>query len=583
MFKSVIRFSNPRQSMALPRLRLPTQNIGQRPKPYLRTKQLAHWAAELPIGNTTVAAHQMLERLKTLNRSRYSGKERIQLHNTLRPVFQELTFSVRQPLRQANIPLDRQQLYRVALLHELLEQMATGYKLVVSELAMTPNLREYDTMLLTEAVYLAMCYLNQRLVDAYSMYAPEPKQVWSDLNQLYQFAEARQIHTNQIDEPYPDTPLPVYLNIDFVYKRMILLALAEPYHLMQYEADDMYRIVASSVHACVIEPFTEIVTQGDYAVDLDADIGPRFITRDQNWQPVDARSIDISMVKTQLNVHLHRLLRSNASNAEFEHVSLLERQQRDMLLRLADAWNASLVRKAQRFILDAQVELTSGLSAAHHFISDQQHFTPEVDELKLISNIDEASIDDNSNTVIVTAYRDALQKDRRHSTEQFALNPWWQRNVSPIGIALNCQQSVNSIDIRVGELVIYRFMGKRTQRWQTGVTRWLQHQFDDESESIVNIGIMNISNGAIPVGIKAIQGLGSGTDYFRALMIPKNVSVQQTRSLIVPAMLYDVRTVLAVNMKNKLFYARLKRVILSTRSFTQFDFEIIKRPVDYDF
>lgn len=580
MFKSVIHFSNQRQNRVLPRLRIPTQDIGQRPKPYLRSKSLARWAAELPVGNTTVAAHQMLEMLKMLNRSRYSGKERIQLHNTLRAVFQELILTIRRPLRQASIPLDRQQLYRAALLHDLLEQMATGYKLVVSELAMTQNIKQYDALLLTEAVYLAMNFLNQRLVEAYSMYAPEPKQVWSDLNQLYQFAEARRIHINQIDEPYPDTPLPVYLTIDFVYKRMILLALAEPYHLMQYEADDLYRVVASSVHACVIEPFTEIVTQGEYAIDLDSDIGPRYITRDHDWQAVDARNIDISMVKTQLNVHLHRLLRSNASHAEFEHVSLLERQQRDMLLRLADAWNASLVRKTQRFILDAEVELSSGLSAAHHFISDQQHFTPEVDELKLISQFDENSMDE-SNTVLATAYDEALQKDRHHSAERYALGPWWQRDISPIGIALNCQQTINSIDIRVGELVVYRFIGKRAQRWQIGVTRWLQHQFDDEIESIVNIGVMNLSNGAIPVGIKAIQGLGSGTDYFRALMIPKNVSVQQTRSLIVPAMLYDVHSVLAVNMKNKLFYARLKRVMLSTRSFTQFDFEIIRRPVEY--
>lgn len=568
--------------MALPRLRLPTQNIGQRPKPYYRHKQLERWAAELPIGNTTVAAHQMLEMLKSLNRSRYSGKERIQLHNSLRPVFHELVFAIRQPLRQASIPLDRQLLYRVALLQNLLEQMATGYKLVVSEFAMTPNIKEYDAFLLTEAVYLAMSYLNQRLVDAYSMYAPEPNQVWSDLNQLYQFAEARQIHTQQVDEPYPDTALPVYLNIDFVYKRILLLALSEPYHLMQYETDDMYRLVASSVHACVIEPFAEIVTQGEYAVDLDADVGPRFIPGNSDWPAADPRSIDMSKVKNQLNVHLQRLLRSNANIADFEHVSLIERQTRDMLLRLADAWNASLVRKTQRFSLDGKVELTSGISAAHHFISNQQNFTPEMDELKLVSNVDEHSLDE-ANSVFVTAYREALQKDRRHVSDKYALNPWWQRNVSPIGIALNCAQSNNVIDARVGELVAYRIAGKIKLRWQIGVTRWLQHQFNDDAEGVVNIGIMNLANGAIPVGTKAIQGLGSGTDYFRALMIPRNVSVQQTRSLIVPAMLYDIHSVLAVNLKDKLFYVRLKRVLISTRSFTQFEFDTIRRPLDHLF
>lgn len=580
MFKTVTQFPNQFQNRATPRLRLPGIESSQRARPHLKSKQLERWAAELPIGNTTVACHQMLEKLKTLNRSRYPAKERIQLHNCIRAVFQELVFAVRQPLRQASIPLDRQQLYRMALLQDLLEQMATGYKLATHELALLTKPKEYDTLLLTEAIYLAMIFLNQRLIDAYSMYAPEPKQVWADLNQLYQFAETRQIHTNQVDDPFPDTPLPVYLNIDFVYKRMLLLALAEPYHLMQYETDDMYRVVASSVHACAIEPFNGIVTRGEYAIDLETDTGPRYISAQSGWQPQDARSIDISMVKTQLNVHLHRLLRTNATHGEFDHISLIERQQRDMLLRLADAWNASLVRKTQRFIFDAQVEVTSGLSAAHHFISDLKKFTPEIDELKLVSNIDESNVDD-ANTAFVTAYREALQKDRRYVTERFALNPWWQRNVSPIGIALNCQRDNDNIDIRVGELVAYRFSGKSPQRWQIGVTRWLQHQFDDESDGMVNVGIMNLANGAIPVGTKAIKGLGSGSDYFRALMIPKNISVQQTRSIIVPALLYDVHTVLAVNMKDKLFYARLIRVVLSTRSFTQFDFDIVKRPIEY--
>lgn len=579
MTKNVTPLPNQLQRVVMPRLRLPDNNA-QRPKAHLRQRQLERWAAELPIGNTSVACHQMLEKLRTMNCCRFPAKERLQLHNCLRAVFQELVFAVRQPLRQANIPLDRQQLYRMALLHDLLEQMATGYKLVVMELALLRKPKAYDTLLLTEAIYMAMLYLNQRLVDAYSMYAPEPGKVWSDLNQLYLFAEARQIHTQQVDDPYPDTPLPVYLNIDFVYKRILLLALAEPYHLMQYETDDMYRLVASSVHACAIEPFNGIVTRGEYAIDLEGDEGPHYISVDSDWQPVDARSIDISMVKTQLNVHLHRLLRNNATHSEFEHISLIERQQRDMLLRLADAWNASLVRQTQRFSLSAQVEVTAGLSAAHHFISGQQKFTPEIDELKLSNNFDENNLD-NANTVFVTAYREAMQKDRRHVTERYALNPWWQRNISPIGIALNCQKDNNNIDIRVGELVAYRFSGKALQRWQIGVTRWLQHQFAEDNEGIVNVGIMNLANGAIPVGTKAIRGLGCGSDYFRALLIPKNTSVQQTRSIIVPALLYDVHTVLAVNLKDKLFYARLTRVILSTRSFTQFDFEIVKRPVEY--
>ncbi len=566
----------------LPNLSLPAPLLAlQRPRPSWRVRQLGQWAQELPIGNTPLASHQMLEKLRTLNRARYTAKERLQLHNCLRPVFGELLHAIRQPLRQAAIPLDRKLQYTAELMQQLLEEMASGYKLVVAELAMNNSAREHSQMLLQEASYLAIRYLGQRLIEAYSLYTNEPPHVWSDLNQLYWYAEQKHLHTRGVDDPYPDTPLPIKQNIDNAYKRILLLSLAEPYHLMQYEADDMYRMIATFIEACSIEPFSQLVTQGEYMIDLDADEGPYFLDQNGVQASKTLRLVDITAVKQQLNQHLQRLLRSNLHNTAREAVSLVERQQRDMLLRLADAWSASLVRQTQRFSLDAKVELTSGLNASHHFVSSQSVFTPEIDALRLARGFDK--IDDKTHTVFATAYREALQKDRRHSHQNYALNPWWQRNISPIGIALNAQEADQQLDVRVGELVVYRFSGKRLRRWQVGVIRWLTTEYNNEAPAMVNIGVMNISNGAIPVGTKAIQGLGSGTDYFRSLFIPRQVSLQQTRSLIVPAFLYDVGTVLVMNMKQRLFHVRLSRVLLSTRSFTQFEFENTSRPVDFIF
>lgn len=563
-----------------PNLRLPLPLLAlQRPRPPMRVRQLSQWAQELPIGNSTLASHQMLETLKILNHSRYSAKERLQLLNCLRPVFAELLHAMRQPLRQAAVPLDRKQHYAAMLMQQLLEEMACGYKVVVTELALSDSLREHNQMLLHEASYLAMIYLGQRLVEAYSLYASEPIHVWYDINQLYWFAEENNFHTRAIDDPYPETPFPIKLTLEHAYKRILLLALAEPHHLMQYESDDIYRIVAGFIETCSVEPFTQLVTQGEYVIDLDADEGPFFLSADADYNAGNTRLIDITAVKQQLNLHLQRLLRSNIHTAELEAVSLVERQQRDMLLRLADAWNASLVRKAQRFNLDAKVELTSGLNASHFFMSDGSTFTPEIDALRLAQGLD--SIDDALHTIFASAYREALQKDRRHSHQDYSLNPWWQRNVSPIGIALNAQDNGQHLDVRVGELVAYRFTGKRAQRWQVGVIRWLRADYGEETPASVNIGIMNLANGAVPIGTKAIKGLGTGTDYFRSLLIPKQVSLQQTRSLVVPAFLYDVGTILVMNLKQRVSHVRLTRVLLSTRSFTQFEFEITPTPIDF--
>lgn len=565
----------PSLSLAVPLLAL------QRPRPALRVRQLEQWTAQLPIGNLNLASQQLLDKLRLLNRSRYTAKERLQLHNCLRPLLGEVLYAIRQPLRQAAIPLDRKQLYLANLQQQLLEEMANGYKLIVMELAMGNTRRESNRMLIQEAAYLATLYLSQRLIEAYSLYTTEPAQVWADLNQLYWYAETQHFHTSAVDDPIPDTPLPIQASLDQLYKRIVLLALAEPYHLMQYEAADMYRMIAGFVDNCVIEPFDQLVTRRECIVDLDTDRGPYFINQEQVAPTALPRLIDISAVKSQLNTHLQRLLRSNLHNAELEAVSLVERQQRDMLLRLADAWNASLQRQAQRFKLDAQVELTAGLNASHYFMTGGTHFTPEIDALRLAHGLDR--IDDNRHTVFASAYREALQKDRRHNHQHYQLNPWWQSNISPIGIALRAEDLGQQLDVSVGELVIYRFRGKRAGRWQCGVIRWLRTSYAEDSAGKVNIGIMNLARGAVPVGIKAIKGLGSGTDYFRSVLIPRQVSLQQTRSLIVPGLMYDVGTVLVMNLKQRLSHVRLTRVLLSTSSFSQFEFEIVDKPDDFIF
>ena len=92
------------------------------------------------------------------------------------------------------------------------------------------------------------------------------------------------------------------------------------------------------------------------------------------------------------------------------------------------------------------------------------------------------------------------------------------------------------------------------------------------------MGIMNLSYSAVPIAVKAVDGLGKGTDYFRSLLVPKQVSIKQLRSVIVPAMMYDIGTVLSVNMKTKLFHIKLTKLIISTGNIAMFEFETLEKP-----
>lgn len=578
--KNTVALNAPRKITKLPRLQVPSIDTTRKPKPYLRAKSFETWVKELPIGNSVVAAHQVLTQLRHLNTQHYPVKERMALLHLLRPTLQALLISLKQPLRQTSLPLDEKHQYTADLIQELLAHMAVGYKLIVTELSLkdVQKFKAIERVQIQEAVYLAIVYLSLQLIENFSLYAPPPPQLWMDINQLYQYAEAHMLHRDIVDEPYPDTPLPVEHTIDFAYKRIILLALAEPYHLMECEVEDMYRLIAPSAPLCTIEALGLTSSTGQYVIDLLTDAGPRYITTTSVWQPADGREIKITAVKTQLETHLQRILRANMQSPSLESTTLIERQYRDMLLRLADAWSGALQRRIQRFSLEGKVQLTSGLNACHHFISGELEFTPAMDELKLLTNR-RSSKPSEGQSIFATAYREALQNDRRHGNQEYAINPWWQRDISPIGISLNCSKHDQHMYARVGELVAYRFMRKNTHRWRLGVIRWLQvHPASIEHSGQFHIGIMNLATGGIPVAVKGTSGVGAGTDYFRGLFVPRQVALDQVRSLIVPALMYDVNSVLALNMKERLFHVRLTRVQLSTRSFAQFDFEIVKPP-----
>ena len=569
--------------MPLPSLRLPDQNAIKQAKPFTRTKQVHSWIEKLPMANSLAAANQLLLQLRAMNSADYSVKNRFQLLQELQPLCKQLFSELRHSLQNAAIPLSRNQLQTSQTLQQLLEEQATGYKIIINAMALQDNNKKNSSWMLQEAIYLAIKYLSRQLVIVYALYQPEAENTWHELHQLYRFAEEHNLHAEAIDDTDPDTPLPVEHTIEYAYKRIVLLRLTEPYHLLEMEAENTYQLVALWVDGCEFHHLGTAAPQGEYIIDQASDLPPRYIPQDMEYQPQQGLLIDIRDSKAQLEKHLQHVLRLNMHDATLDGATLVERRERDMLLRLGDALDARLVRRSKRFSLEGKIQVTLGLNACHYHLTNRSGFTPQMDELKLRNYTEEKLHPEHTAMPFATAYREALEKDREHAQQEFSINPWWQRNVSPIGIALSCTNNCSPLHAKVGQIAAYRLNVKQNVRWQLGVVRWLRTQPSLEGDGSLELGIMNIANGAVPVGIKAISGAGAGTDYYRGLMIPRQVSLKQSRGLIVPALIFDINTVIAVNMKQRMFYVRLTNMLLATRDFAQFEFEIMERPPEFLF
>lgn len=561
--------------MTLPVLNLPLLGT-KRPKPYIKPKKFRLWLNGLPAGNIQKSSQIVLQQLKIINQSRYPYSERVQLLDALRETIRQLMLSLKQPLRLAQIPLSNENSLTVQLVQNLLREMAHGYKLITSDLMAKKTRKEHEQLLLRESIYLSIQYLARSIVESYLVYASPQYDVWRELHQLYRYAEYENIQNDPIDDPYPDHVLPIQYTIDLAYKRIVLLSLSAPYHLMQNEAEDIYFLVSAWTSVCDITGLENKHISNQYGVDFATDMSPRYIPINLEWEPVDGRVIDLTEVKARLNKHTSKILRLNVEHDEFSEDnsprSLKERQQRDMLLRLTDAWRNTLTRETHREDRGAKLRMALSLNACHFYCSNKATFTPEMDELRLISS------DENKQaTVFANIYRQALHKDRLHENNSYLISPWQQHNISHTGIAISCDDSFNNMNIKVGEVVSYLFESKTGIRWKIGIIRWVH--INDENN--VDMGIMNLSHSAVPIAVKAVKGTGKGTDYFRSLLVPKQVSINQLRSVIVPAMLFDIGSILSVNMKTKLFYIKLTKLILSSRNVAMFEFEALKdAPID---
>jgi len=558
--------------VTLPVLNLPLLS-SKRPKPYIKPKKFRQWLIGLPVGNPQKSSQIILQQLKILNQSRYPYSERSQLLDALRSNVRQLLLSLKQPLLRAQLPLSTENKITAQLIQDLLGEMAQGYKLITSDLMAKNSRKENDQLLLRESIYLSIQYLARSVVESYLTYTSPQYDVWRELHQLYRYAEYEHIQNEPIDDPYPDYALPIQYTIDLVYKRIVLLSLSAPYHLMQNEAEDIYYLVSAWTSVCEIAELEKKHISDQYGVDFATDMSPRFIPENLEWEPVDGRIIDITEVKARLNNHTTKILRYNVDDEDFideeTPTSLKERQQRDMLLRLTDAWHSTLTRGTDREDRGAKLRMALSLNACHFYCSNKAAFTPEMDELRLVS-----SVENKQTTVFANIYRDALHKDRLHEKNSYPISPWQQHNVSNTGLAISCDDNCNDMNVKVGEVVSYLFESKTGLRWKIGIIRWLHITSDNN----IDMGIMNLSHSAVAIAVKAIDGLGKGTDYFRSLLVPKQVSINQLRSIIVPAMLYDIGTILSVNMKTKLFYIKLSKLIISSGNIAMFEFETLTNP-----
>ena len=568
----------------------------------------------LPLANPEKCCTLILQELFRLNRAPFAVKARIEIMALLLPMLDDMINSVRNSYINDPLPLTSKRQQSAQLINRLLTEMSYGYKIIVHELLENNKASIASRAHLPQAIYYAMGFLARLLVDTYALYIPEPKQIWLELNQLYLYAEKNQLHDTEL-KPINAEHEPKPASIINSYRRIVLLALANPYHLMQGETVKMYdKLIEWAPHCRILPLGASRLPEGKLFVDLTIDAPPLYAPKiPSKLRPVEGRLLEIKELIALIGQETQRL--SLAKQKDALNHNLARRMERDMYFRWAEAWGLRRERLSNRKPMETPARMICGLTSTHHFISREQPFKPEEMELHILGRHHEThpgqersfaliaeeqtpwAFEDQQKHILSTHQPRKSQFDTRHGTHeknlwikvyansiqtideftthesaQFEYHGCNITNINQGGFGIVCPIETQ-LPARVGDL-----LGASTDRssaWAIGMALWMKIGNDQH----VSLGIKLLAEDARAVAIKAVQGVGSGSEYYRALLIPDLDPKKHPTTLITPAAVYDIGTVLRMTLENEILHVRLLRQLISTSSFSQYQFELVEQPI----
>lgn len=590
--------------MSLVRLKTPSQDREDAPFSQWTSAELNAWIDALPRADTGAFGTAVRNALVAINRSRLKRMSRADAVERLRPLVNDACAMLVDTYRASPLPLAEREQHAADLVQQLYAELASGFKIVVNE-----EIARYqpggDVQALQLAVQRALLCLGRVLLECYRVYLPEPPLLWRDIHTLYRNSEVARLQAQPI-RGTPDSD-ETALSIKQAYLRIAVLAMTSPYRLMQGEAEELYRRIGRWVHFVQLKPAPAGEAAGHFAVDLGADLPARYIPREARVPPLsEPRIIELQMLVEAIGEQIKSASELLARTPSGSTLSV--RMQRDMYLRFRAALTGRAERGSERKPTLARLMVVEGLTGTHFFLNGRQPFTPEQDEAKWAQRLgslqdeslarlkilDDDEIDDDKSqpgadrasrfeghdreaddvwrkaNLASPQSHDRLQRRVRHRAVQ-----WHRKNESEGGMALFCPQDC-PMQVRVGELIAHADEeATEPSRWRIGTIRWLRTR----PNGGIELGIKQLAANGYAVGTQAVSGPGRGSEYLRGILIPRVNPVAGKATLLAPAGVYDVDTVLRLNMRDLVIYAKLTELIEATRMFAHFRFKLVDSPM----
>lgn len=401
------------------------------------------------------------------------------------------------------------------------------------------------------AILMAMTYLSHTLVFSFLEYAPTPQKVWEGLNFLYRFAE----NVNQQNSGIKligGGKTGNNSTIEHVFKRVLLISLADPYHLPFGAVWEIYDQLDDWADHARLQPFGPVeAAEGCFVINLDKDQGPlpylKFNTANATN---NHRLLGTAGLQEVIQQHIAQ---AGADRSRDNKLSLSPFYADYLLRVIGKAWSTPPKRYFPRKTRDGQLNLAHGLNATYFYLNGEREF-----KIRIVDNQDEELAGNYTNFI-------PLGMDTPHYTKE----TWDLVDTSGGGISVSLKdRPANSL--RVGDLAGFSLDEKNLARqtFRVGILRWLVRRGNG-----YKAGLQIINQPVYPAAIRARMGNLAEREFRRAIL-SGNPDKQKELFVIASKGLFKPDRELEIKYRGKDYQARITNLLESTAFFEQFDVEL---------
>ncbi|MBE9610327.1 hypothetical protein [Chitinilyticum piscinae] len=447
-------------------------------------KKLKEWLIALPTGNVQEAGRLLSDSLHALNRVKLDADDRARLLNEYQTTLELLSGSFELCYAASGLPLKDEARAAAMLVRTLWLELAIGWKRALQDRSEKRFVLNNAKVLPGFVLAVLHCYWRLYQVSC-RLYMTLPPGVWLDAHQLFLLgAEGR-----FLDEPKENG---AERCIGGMYKRLLVLALADPLRFAGPEVEKVLELAESYAHLAHFQPMSKLSNApGFFLVELEADKPAQYIGSkhlefsDGKLVLLDTQELGQKLKRVEKGIEE----KAPTANDRSKVLAWLE-----LVRRVARQWTITPQRLYQRIPAEASVDIAAGLRAATFTLHQGQPIIPVLDD----GSIPEAT--------------------QPHPAD-LELSTWAVINESPGGYAVRLQSSTNEI-LRAGEIVALR--SGADAGWLTCSVRWLQQHED----GAIEMGLQVLSARAVPLLLRPSIG-AEHLPFLPALLLPEIPALKQ--------------------------------------------------------